>query len=169
MNEFSRETVEAMVRRLGGTIDQRRSAILRHLSKRRFPAGWWHADDTESAVDVMRAGLADLGLDPTTAANALAHRRHESGTIDAEEDMARRHQIGAVARAVNVNLAASGDTRRLYAFDEATCADESDEPAWMLLAEEERTALLAACVLVPVASDTVEAGYDPIAAGGRAG
>ncbi|NUP13328.1 MAG: hypothetical protein HOW73_45400 [Polyangiaceae bacterium] len=129
------------------------------LKARRFPGGWWHAGDVESAIDGLRASLEELGLEEDGVEEALASGSSDVG--DEDEDELRRHQIGWVVRVTNAKLEARSDPRRLYAFDERTCGAETDEPAWMLLAKEERDALVDAAVLVPLGPGTLEEAYDP--------
>lgn len=101
-------------------------------SRRELVDGWWHANDLEAAAEVLDAALAALGL-------AAVPRDLLQAVVDAvaDEDDARRHQIGIAARHANAQLAASGRDERVRAF-----RDANDEPVWLVVTPAEHASSL---------------------------
>ena len=125
-----------------------------------FIDSWWHAGDIDTALDMLREALAvhDLGQALPEARIRADHDSAMAAQPRAKEDLEalqRHHQIGVAAVAANELLARRGDSRRFRAFDRAI-ADESDEPAWLLVTPEEHAKLRAKTG----ALDPVDAIYD---------
>ncbi|HTJ84910.1 MAG TPA: hypothetical protein VL400_24500 [Polyangiaceae bacterium] len=137
-------------------VDPRSVAALRedlYRAKRALVNGWWHADDVETALEMLGAGLARHELAELVPRTELL-RDHELVWEDFEqaavvgriphdlvEDRVRRRQIGITAVHVNAELARRGDARRFRCFGKALVW-ETGEPPWLLVTPEEHTELL---------------------------
>ena len=162
-------TFDEIVRECAGDAPRMRAALQRSLG---FPAGFWHPEEIESALDVMRGCLEDLGLGageellPEALVGQLVDGLADIET-EADEDAARRRQIGVVARHVNSELARGETGRRLRAFAddgqgcecECECEGwEGDEPVWLLVTAPQREHLLEKRIAWPPVG--IEAEYD---------
>lgn len=116
-------------------------ALAAALEPRQFLLGWWHADDLESATEVLVDSLAKLGVSGFPAERFAAWTEEAEPRYDDEDDL-RRHQAGFAAVHANERLARAGDPRRVRALGRVL-EWESDEPAWLVLTPEEHAALVA--------------------------
>lgn len=124
-----------------------RSRLVRRLAQTRaFPAGYWHAHDLESALDVMRACLDDFGI-ASALVPAGAIESHLEEHADDREDTLRRDTIALALRDVNRALTDEGSSFGFFAFADNPPGFETDEPVWLLLTASERTTLLELGVL----------------------
>lgn len=114
---------------------------------------WWHADDLETSLELLREGLASHGLAGALPEAALQsdHARlwedYEAcprvGRVpqDLVEALARRRQIAVVAVYANRELGVRGDERRFRCFGSGLVW-ERGEPPWLLVTESEHRELL---------------------------
>ncbi len=135
-----------------------RAALQRHLG---FPQGFWHPEDLDGALDVVRGCLADLGLDADLLTAAVLEQTKgllANIETDEGEDAARRHQIGHVVRHVN-SVLPEPPKARFRAFGDAEPGWESGEPVWLLVSAEQCGLLLES--RIARAAPALEASYDP--------
>jgi hypothetical protein len=104
-----------------------------------FVDSWWHGNDIVSACECLNLELARLELRPISA-EAL-----NTTQAVADENEARRHQIGIAARYANQQLAELGRSERVRAFrKEADWPNkETDEPLWLVVEPVKHSQLLA--------------------------
>jgi hypothetical protein len=74
------------------------------LRRRNLVLGWWHAFDLESAFETLSDGLREQGLDPALPEDELARANALFAELEIDEEDARRHQVGIVARHGNLGL-----------------------------------------------------------------
>jgi len=125
---------------------------------RELVRAWWHGDDVETALGELRVALDEVGLDDVALPEALVRRR-TAELADADEEIARWHQIGIVAVTANTALRARGSERRVAALGRAA-RWETDEPAWVLVESAAELARLRAEYGAP---EGLEAAYDAAA------
>ncbi len=128
------------------------------LGPRAFPGGWWHANEDDSAFDVMSGALGDFGLDVNfyltqeyVSQLVAEHAPPEGDFADTSEDLARRRQIEACVAHINQKLVVQNSDLRFYAFEEDLPDWESNEPVILFLTMRERDVLVARGLVRPLA------------------
>ena len=107
---------------------------------RGFPQGFWHPEELDDAIDIMRACLDDLGLDSAFVEGARAELAAATTAWleEHDEEDARRLQITAVMAMANARLQAVASPLAFVEFDEPVAGWEADEPVWVLARADER-------------------------------